>query len=48
MIDKIVTVPNSKMGARIGVLNDADVQALDQAMFVFLGLAAASRRGRSK
>ena len=46
MVDKISTLPKSKIGAKIGVLSDDDVQALDQAMLVFLGLAAAARRGQ--
>jgi len=39
MVDKITTVPKSKVGARIGSLDDADVRRLNQAMLVFLGLA---------
>lgn len=47
MVDKITTVPRSKLGARIGRLDDEDVVRLGQAVLVFLGLAASprSRRG---
>ena len=43
MVDKITTVPKSKVGARVGRLNDEDIQRLNQAMFVFLGLARPAR-----
>jgi len=46
MVDKITTVPKSKVGARVGRLNDGDILRLDQAMLVFLGLAVSPRRGR--
>jgi mRNA interferase MazF len=46
MADKITTVPKSKVGKRIGRLDDDDVLRLNQAVLVFLGLAA-SPRGRS-
>ncbi len=39
MIDKISTVPRSKLGERIGRLRDEDIVRLDRAIFVFLGLA---------
>jgi mRNA interferase MazF len=39
MVDKITTVPKSKMGARMGRLNDEDVLRLNRAVVVFLGLA---------
>ena len=44
MVDKITTVPKSKIGARIGLLDDADAMRLNQAMLVFLGLAASPQR----
>jgi mRNA interferase MazF len=50
MVDKITTVPKSKMGARMGRLNDEDVLRLNRAVVVFLGLAgpaAESQRVRS-
>jgi mRNA interferase MazF len=39
MVDKITTVPKSKLGQRVGRLSDADRHRLDRAMLVFLGLA---------
>lgn len=46
MVDKITTVPKSKVGKRIGRLDDADVVRLSHAMIVFLGLAISRDRGR--
>src|SRR5882757_2578356 len=43
MVDKITTVPKTKIGARIGRLDDADIQRLHQAVLVFLGLAVSPR-----
>jgi mRNA interferase MazF len=43
MADKITTVPKSKIGARLGRLDDEDILRLNQAVFVFLGLAASPR-----
>ena len=48
MVDKIVTVPKSKVGERIGRLDDEDVVRLNQAVLVFLGLAASPRTGRKR
>ena len=45
MIDKLATVSRSKLGQRIGRLDDRDLRLLDRAILVFLGLAA---RGRSE
>jgi mRNA interferase MazF len=42
MVDKIMTVPRTKVGARIGRLDDADLVRLNRAVVVFLGLAGAS------
>jgi mRNA interferase MazF len=39
MVDKITTVPKSKVGARIGRLDDEDLLRLNRAVVVFLGLA---------
>lgn len=47
MTDKITTVPKSKIGRRLGRLDDEDVVRLNQAMMVFLGLAASPRPARS-
>jgi mRNA interferase MazF len=46
MVDKITTVPKSKVGERIGRLDDEDMIRLNQAMMVFLGLAMSPRTGR--
>ena len=43
MVDKITTVPKTKVGVRVGRLDDEDILRLNQAMFVFLGLAASPR-----
>jgi mRNA interferase MazF len=43
MVDKITTVPKSKIGTRIGRLDDEDVLRLNQAVLVFLGLATSPR-----
>jgi mRNA interferase MazF len=43
MVDKISTVPKTKIGARLGRLDDADVLRLNQALLIFLGLAVSPR-----
>jgi mRNA interferase MazF len=43
MVDKITTVPKSKVGERIGRLDDEDILRLNQAVLVFLGLAVSPR-----
>ncbi len=43
MVDKITTVSKSKMGGRIGSLDDEHVVALNQSIAVFLGLARSPR-----
>lgn len=43
MVDKISTVPKTKVGARVGRLDDADILRLNQAVLVFLGLAVSPR-----
>ena len=43
MVDKITTVPKSKVGAPIGRLDDEDILRLNQAIIVFLGLATSPR-----
>lgn len=40
MIDKITTVPKTRIGEKIGRLDDADVLRLNQAILVFLGLTS--------
>lgn len=44
MVDKITTVPKSKLGERIGRLDDQDIGRLNQAILVFLGLAVSPRQ----
>jgi mRNA interferase MazF len=46
MIDRITTVPRSRVGTRIGQLEPQLISQLDRALIVFLGLAA-RRRPRS-
>jgi mRNA interferase MazF len=47
MVDKITTVARSRLGARIGQLDDEDVMRLSRAALVFLGLATTRRRRKS-
>jgi mRNA interferase MazF len=46
MVDKITTVPKSKVDARVGRLKDTDILRLNQAIVVFLGLAVSPRTER--
>lgn len=46
MVDKITTVPKSKVGERIGRLDDEDILRLNRAVVVFLGLAVSPRTGK--
>jgi mRNA interferase MazF len=39
MVDKITTVRKSRLGARLGRLDDKDLVQLNRALAVFLGLA---------
>ena len=39
MVDKITTIPKSKLGTRIGNLDAVDMARVNQAMLIFLGLA---------
>lgn len=45
MVDKITTVPKSRIGKRIGRLADEDMVRLNRAALVFLGIAAPRDRG---
>jgi len=38
MVDKITTIPKTKLGAHIGRLADKDMVRLNRAMMIFLGL----------
>jgi mRNA interferase MazF len=44
MVDKITTVPKSKIGHLIGRIDDADLARLNLALLVYLGLATAPKR----
>ncbi len=48
MVDKITTVPKSKIGERIGQLDEEDVVRFNQALMVFLGLAVSPRTHRPR
>lgn len=39
MVDKLTTIPRSKLDQRIGAVSDADMLALSRSMIVFLGIA---------
>ena len=39
MVDKITTVPKTKIGSRVGHMDDEDIVRLNRATVVFLGLA---------
>lgn len=39
MLDKVTTMPRSKLGERIGKVSDADMLTLSRGLVVFLGLA---------
>ncbi|MGO8865117.1 MAG: type II toxin-antitoxin system PemK/MazF family toxin [Alphaproteobacteria bacterium] len=41
MVDKITTVPKTKVGTRIGRLDDEEIVRLNRAVLVFLGMAGA-------
>jgi mRNA interferase MazF len=48
MIDKITSLPKSRLGKRVGRLDDDDLVRLNRAALVFLGLATTRRRKRKK
>jgi mRNA interferase MazF len=39
MVDKITTIPRSKLGEHVGQLSDEDIVRLGRAILVFFGLA---------
>jgi mRNA interferase MazF len=43
MVDKISTISKTKVGARVGRLDDEDIPRFNQAVLVFLGLAVSPR-----
>ena len=48
MVDKITSLPKSRLGKRIGQLDDGDIVGLNRAALVFLGLATTRRRKRKR
>jgi mRNA interferase MazF len=44
MVDKIATVPKSRIGVRAGRLSDKDMVRLNRAVRVFLGIATPGRK----
>lgn len=42
MVDKIITVRRSRLGKKVGALDDANVLRLNRAMVVFLGIASST------
>ncbi len=38
MVDKITTVPRSKLGNQVGIIDDADLVRLNRGIVVFLGI----------
>lgn len=48
MVDKITTVPKTKVRDRIGRVDDEDLMRLNRAMMVFLGLAVTSQSSRKR
>ena len=47
MVDKITTVPKARLGMRLGRITDEDMLRLNQAIVVFLGVAASARARRA-
>ena len=46
MVDKVTTVRRSRLGAKAGVLDDANVLRLNRALVVFLGIASSAEPSR--
>ncbi len=42
MVDKVTTVRRSRIGTKVGVLDDASVLRLNRALVVFLGIAGST------
>jgi mRNA interferase MazF len=42
MVDKVTTVRRTRLGVRVGVLDDANVLRLNRALVVFLGIASST------
>jgi mRNA-degrading endonuclease toxin of MazEF toxin-antitoxin module len=45
MMDKVTTVRRSKLGTRVGVLDDASILRLNRALVMFLGIASSVSGG---
>jgi mRNA interferase MazF len=39
MVDKVITIPRTKIGKSVGRLSDEDMVRLNRALLVFLGIA---------
>jgi mRNA interferase MazF len=48
MVDKVTTVPRSKIGSRVGWLGAEDMVRLNRAVLVFLGIAELSAAVESR
>jgi mRNA interferase MazF len=48
MVDKVTTVPRSKIGSRVGRLAAEDMVRLNRAVLVFLGIAELSAAAESR
>jgi len=46
MVDKVTTVPRSKLGARLGRLDEATIVRTNRALMVFLGMGDRPRNNR--
>jgi mRNA interferase MazF len=44
MVDKITTVPKTRIGNQLGRLDDEDIVRLNRAVLVFLGFAGSRRQ----
>jgi mRNA interferase MazF len=47
MIDKITTVRRSRLGKKVGMLDDTNILRLNRALVVFLGIASTGDSGAS-
>lgn len=48
MVDKITSLPKSRLGKRVGRLDEKDIVRLNRSTLVFLGLATTRRRKRKR
>jgi mRNA interferase MazF len=47
MVDKVATVRRSRLGTKVGVLDDTSVLRLNRALVVFVGIASSALSARS-